>query len=165
MNKYFAGRNATFNDAKAASYGAALEKIQERCKGFLTPEEVVHSAKSKSNPLHNIFNWDDKAAAFNYRKQQARQLLRTIVIRQTINNELVDVPAFSNVVLEVGDKKKPEKIRVYLSEDTIRSSRELHEQTLADAVRRLEFWNNRFGTLKELAEVSAVIQKTLKGYT
>lgn len=159
MKKYFAGKNAPFSDEKADLYGKELEKIQIRNNGIVTPDEVVHTAKSKSNPLHSYFNWDDKNAAHNYRKTQARRLMRVIVVRESIEDDSVEMPAFTSVKVETKTETEVSQVRVYMPESAIRNDVDLHNQVVMDAYKRLMFWKNRFGTLKEMQPVVNAIEQ------
>lgn len=42
------------------------------------PEEIVDAAKHRESPIHDAFEWDDSVAATEYRKEQARELLRAV---------------------------------------------------------------------------------------
>jgi len=159
--KYFSGRNASFGDDKADIYGKALQAIAERNGGNLTAEEVVHSAKLKTNALHDAFDWNDKTAAHEHRKNQARRLMRVIVVREQINGEVIDMPAFTSVKIDVqdADTKEPKQVRVYMPEGVIRNDEYLHQQTISDALRRIKFWRDRYGTLKELRPIMEAIDQ------
>lgn len=64
-------------DPQAA--GDELERIRE-AHGHLTPEIAVGEAERKRSPIHRAFTWDDGEAAHEYRKSEARNLFRSIVI-------------------------------------------------------------------------------------
>ena len=70
-----------------ATLGVEIEEALRRVKkddqdGILTAEAVVEAAKDPESPLHHQFEWDDSAAAHAHRLNQARQLIRTVVIRE-----------------------------------------------------------------------------------
>ena len=50
-----------------------------RDTGVLLPEEVVEAARPKSSPLHSFFTWDNKKAAEERRRDQARELIQQFV--------------------------------------------------------------------------------------
>ena len=64
---------------KPSVVGQAFEKITT-AKGPVTPEAVVNAARPEEAPLHPVFEWDDSVAAENYRKGQARTLIRALVV-------------------------------------------------------------------------------------
>ena len=136
-------------DAQKA--GEELERIRTRHNGRLEPEWVVHEAKAKRNPLHDLFEWDDNVAAQNYRVDQARGVIRSI-----------------DVVVEEVEAPKPVRAfvsvwrgsdRSYTSVSHAMSDPKLRQQVLAEALASLEAWRKRYAELEELADVFAVIDK------
>lgn len=59
--------------------GAELERIREENES-LTASSVVDAARPDDAPLHPAFEWDDSAAAEQYRLQQARTLIRAVQV-------------------------------------------------------------------------------------
>ena len=53
----------------------------------VTPEEVLNIAKNKKTELHKCFEWDDTVAANKYRLVQARQIIQSFVIVNTIDEK------------------------------------------------------------------------------
>ena len=43
-----------------------------------TPEELLRAAAKKNCPIHDLFNWDDKTAAQEYRLVQARCMVNSL---------------------------------------------------------------------------------------
>lgn len=64
--------------------------------GVLTPELVVSEAVNTAHPLHNFFEWDDSAAAVQYRLVQAGSLIRSVKIQieRSVDSGPVSVRAF-----------------------------------------------------------------------
>jgi hypothetical protein len=56
-----------------------LTAMYERL-GELTAESVVAEASRASSPLHRYFEWDDTVAAREYRRVQARALIRRVTV-------------------------------------------------------------------------------------
>lgn len=58
-------------------------KIEEMVNtlGKVAPAQIVEAARDENSPLHGVFEWDDTIAAEEHRLLQARQLIRTIVVR------------------------------------------------------------------------------------
>lgn len=50
-------------------------------RGVLTPEIVVNAAANTAHPLHHFFEWDDNAAAIQYRLIQAGALIRSVKVQ------------------------------------------------------------------------------------
>lgn len=55
-----------------------LKKLTE--EGVLDPENVVEAARNPKSAMHDQFNWDDSEAAHAYRLQQARALIKRVVV-------------------------------------------------------------------------------------
>ena len=61
--------------------GDRLELLRNRNGGELTPDQVVEDAEDPASPLNPLFEWSDTEAAYQYRLQQARQVIRSVVVR------------------------------------------------------------------------------------
>lgn len=73
-----------------------LERIRLKY-GELESKYVVEESKAEDSPLHSIFEWDDTEAAFRYRCEQARQLIKNIEVRTVIRDVSIKVRAIVNV--------------------------------------------------------------------
>lgn len=76
----------------------AIETQQElnriyRRDGVLVPAIVVDEARPDDSPLHQHFTWDDGEAADEWRREQARRLIRTfkIVLDETTPPQPINV--------------------------------------------------------------------------
>lgn len=67
------------NPAEVA--GKVLTQLKESETG-LTPESLVDASRDENAPLHNEFEWDDNIAAEKYRKEQARYIIRHLIIEE-----------------------------------------------------------------------------------
>ena len=47
-----------------------------------TPQQIVDKARDERTELHKCFTWDDAEAAEKYRRDEARHLVRCIVIKR-----------------------------------------------------------------------------------
>jgi hypothetical protein len=56
-----------------------LDLIRQHGAGVLSPADVVEDARNPNSPLHDLFIWDDTAAAHSYRILQAQTIIRTVV--------------------------------------------------------------------------------------
>jgi hypothetical protein len=78
--------------------------------GTLTPQLVVELARDPAHPLHGRFDWDDRSAGEAWRREQARQLIRSVrvVYREADDKEAAkSVRAFHAVRTEVGSVFEP----------------------------------------------------------
>jgi hypothetical protein len=92
-----------FFNADAQKVGEELEKIEVR-----NAETVLEAAKKKKSELHKCFEWDDPTAAEEYRKEQARLVMRMIAVEVRYEDtkgepEMVMVRAFESVQPEDKD--------------------------------------------------------------
>ena len=75
----------------AAVAGAELTRIAHRDGGIL-PRVVVNESEPLDAPLHSAFEWNNDTAAEGYRIEQARRLVRSVVlVPQPERNETAPV--------------------------------------------------------------------------
>lgn len=130
-----------------------LKRIAEAHGGILKPEAVVQAARSKKSPLHKKFCWDDSKAAHEYRIWQARQLIRVVV------EKIEGVEGRHEVFVSLTRDRKDSGYRVMTE---VLNSAQMRAQMLEDAIRELEFFQNKYRRLRELAGVFASIRKVRK---
>ena len=84
--------------------GEALADIRERRGGKLEPQDVVDAARH-DNALHGAFEWDYSVAGEAFRRDQARNLIRSVVI---IIEELdaPEQPAFVHILIVSEDGER-----------------------------------------------------------
>jgi hypothetical protein len=63
-----------------------LEEIRSKT-GTLQPEAVLDAAVDDASVLHRHFEWDDEAAAHEYRLETARKLIRAVVVKRAPGSE------------------------------------------------------------------------------
>jgi len=140
----------------AQSCGDHLEKLEEK-KGVITPEIVLEDARKSSSPLHDGFEWDDSVAAERFRLDQARYILRQIVIvlePATDGRPARTIRGFVNVEVEDGEKT----LKVYTTINHAMSDRELRRQVIARAYKELHQWSERYQKLSEFSAVRKAIR-------
>lgn len=140
--RFQAGAKA--DDANAV--GNRLEELRQKFKGELTPKDVVEDARSHNSPLHTYFEWNDSAAAEQYRLQQARALIRAVVA-VVVNEEepAKRVQAF----VHVPEAGAPHYRRV----DHAMSQERTRDMVLRQAFREFRAWQKRYEDIAELAEL------------
>jgi len=67
-------------DLDPEAVAGELDRIKQRNDGVVEPETVVAEAADPESPLHAGFVWDDTEAARLHRLQQARSLIRSVII-------------------------------------------------------------------------------------
>jgi polynucleotide 5'-kinase involved in rRNA processing len=128
----------------------ALLAIAKR-DGTITPEVVVAEAADQTSPLHRVFEWDDSAAAEQWRLVQARSLMRRYrIVIETSEEETVKVRAFSHT--GTGYQRTDEAMAEPASRDFI----------FAQAVRELAALRRKY---QALVDFDAVIKESAKKRT
>lgn len=95
--------------------------------GAVTPERLVEVSKPKDAPLHNEFEWNNTIAAQKYREEQARQIIKNIVI------------------IEVSeDIEEPKEVKCWVNSDRafVPTDERLHKYVTIDTALSTETWRN-----------------------
>lgn len=97
----------------------------ENERGQITPELVVEAAADPQSPLHKSFTWNDEEAAYSYRLDQARALIRSVEYEITIRRKTVTVGKYVRDVAlpmrEPGYRSIPSVIESGLQEATLQA--------------------------------------------
>ena len=145
---------------KVKRYANELLRLEEAYGRGLRAKEIVDEARAKNSPLHDYFEWDNKAAGEKYRVQQARQLVA--VIRVTvIDDKGREAPARAMVsVIENYDGKKN---HVFASHPKVLNDPDFRSQRIDTAFNELEQWCRRWGhPYKELAPLRRAILEAVQ---
>lgn len=147
---------ARVSGVRAEVAGPALLTIRER-HGTLTPGIVVQEARPPLHPLHRAFEWDNRVAAEEWRKAQARNLIKAIVVIQDDEPEATPIRLFVNIAEEEG--------QFYETVAAAYADRDMRRRVLERAVRDLEAWQRRYDELSELAEVFEAARRVRRRVT
>lgn len=82
--------------------GESLESIRLSNEGRLHVQDVLTEAANPASALHPAFTWDDQEAAESWRTQEARQLIRAVVVAKTEEEE--PTAAFYNIKIGIGEE-------------------------------------------------------------
>ncbi len=134
----------------------AMEEIRAKNKG-LTDDALVLAAKPKSHVLHNFFEWSDDKAAVEYRRMQARQLMRSF---EVVYKEM---PETRVRAYQVQTKSRPGDVQrtVYSTTEEVMNNPESRDRLIASAIKAAMEFRNRFKHLHELEGIIESINKTL----
>lgn len=144
---------AKLDDADAV--GQHLEMLREKSKGELTPHDVIADAKNHNSPLHSFFEWNEGAAAEQWRLQQARGLIRAVVA-VIVDNEQ---PARRmQAFVHVPESGAPH----YRATDVAMSQERTREMILRQAWKEYRAWQKRYEHLEELATLFTSVDKAVK---
>ncbi|MFQ3666657.1 MAG: hypothetical protein SNJ79_11630 [Sphingomonadaceae bacterium] len=125
---------------------AELARLHDEA-GALNPEAVVVAAADPSSPLHDLFEWDDTAAAHQHRLNQARNLIR-VAVRVIPQVNKGPVRAYVSIGTLRGTPTGS-----YLSTVRVLDDEDLRLQALDDALATMKGLHRRYGYLPELAPV------------
>lgn len=155
----------------AQMVGKKLEQLKTEHNDILIPSDIVDDARSKKSILHPIFEWDNNIAAELHRKEQARALMRCLVVvydqDQCNEGKSEDgkkmVRAFIHI--DRSDKDKDQKKSGSLSDpksgyygiEQIIDEADLRKKMIAQALSELISWQNKYRLYKELAELHSCI--------
>lgn len=102
---------------------AELHQLADANGGDLTPDIVLDSARPSDSPLHKHFEWDDSVAAEQYRRNQARTLLRAYRLRIVDSAGERTVRYWTNVIRE--DQHVYKRTQEVVQIETLRQQRRL----------------------------------------
>lgn len=148
--------------ADAQKVGTELEAIYEE-HGKLTPPLIVEDARNPERETHQLIEWDDTTAAHHYRNEQARHIMRNIIIVRSesapepAEEKIIKFRAFENVDVEEGRYFMP--MQVAITRDDARN------YMLQQAMRALMSFRQKYGMISELASVLDAIDDLEKEYT
>lgn len=124
---------------KAQRYGERLWDLSQ--KGMLETQAVVDDARAISSPIHDHFEWDDAIAGEAHRRQQARELIRSI---QFVVEEEIKGPREVNAFFHIETIVDDERVQGYVNYEDIRASEDLRSQVITKARREAHNWRNRY---------------------
>lgn len=134
-----------------------LMKIKDK-NGTISPDQIVDAARRKNNPLHSLFTWDNSAAAAKYRLSEASALLRSIEITYTV------LPNQSRRAFEITQKKRAgDEVSktLYGTAEEASADPDNHAALIAEAIRTLMAWRNRFRYIQDLSKLIEKIDSTI----
>ncbi len=77
--KYLKRKGARIAKSQVKVIAKEVNKLIER-DGVAKAETLVEEAKAKTHPLHDLFEWDDTAAAVKWRVHQARYFIGCVQV-------------------------------------------------------------------------------------
>ena len=139
----------------AQTAGEFISQVEKE-EGVITPSFVVERSRDENSALHPCFEWRDSIAAEEYRKDQARSILRHLVVVTTEQEEGEPVRAFLSV--EVKSAPEEKKQTAYLSTEVIMQDEEYRAYVMKQALGELISFKKKYAKLNELAGVFSAIE-------
>ncbi len=137
-----------------------LESIKRKNKGVLKPNAIVDRAVNADNILHPIFTWDDSEAAVKFRAEQARKLVRSIMVIRKDKKDTVSRPERMYTSVSSSPVKETTN-KVYVGIDEALSDPIMRDEVLSRAIREALAYRKKYAELSELAKVFTAIDETL----
>lgn len=150
--KYKAVAGSQLRNADAQMVGEELARI-ESTKGSLRPEVIVDEARPSRARLHPFLEWRDNVAGEQWRRFQATNLVRAVVVVRDDNPE-ASPPAFVSVRRkgEPGDKRR-NKGREFVSVERALSDADWRDEVLQRMWDEVDSLIRRYGHLREFCEI------------
>lgn len=153
--KEYKFRSGSRLDPKLANEaGKRLAKLNQANKQ-LTADVILRDARTVMSPLHSFFEWDDTAAAEKYRLEQARHLIRSVVVYYSdVPQPKLPARAFVSVQAEEPNESRYVPVHQALSDVDLR------KEVLSIALQEAESWQARHANLDELKDIFDQIEAT-----
>jgi hypothetical protein len=135
-------------DANVA--GREIERVRAEKQGFYQPHDLVVAARPSEAPLHPGFEWDDTTAAEAFRVEQAKYIVRNIVLIEGGHRspDLDGKRAYVSVRIETDEGERNPRytaIQVALEDPRLR------DQMILAAIRDLHAFEAKYSVLSEFA--------------
>ena len=131
-----------------------LERIRGKY-GILLPEDIIEESKDTDSVLHGVFTWDNEVAAIEWRKEQARCLIRNIRVVVTNKEVKTVVRAYVNV------RSSPGEFRSYQPTMEIINNDEAYKDLLEQAKGEMNDFVSKYAQIEELNPVKAEMLKAI----
>lgn len=127
-----------------------LRQIAKKHGGVLQPDDVVSFAQNPRTALHSVFCWNDTEAAKQWRLEQARRMIRVIVVHEPRKGE--DIQAF------VALRSERYNDGGYRYMPTLMTTEDGRMSVLETALWELVAFQKKYKRLKELSNVFEAIE-------
>lgn len=151
--KYSYGTMGGFFKNPPEVAGKVFQQLRESEAG-LTPRSLVEASRDEAAPLHNEFEWDDSVAAEKYREEQARCMIRHLIIERTDIQEVRT--AKDRAFVFTGRKDAG---YVPLAEALV--NKEWRTNLMKAARRDMNYFVSKYERLEELADVIEPMKQIL----
>ncbi len=152
-------KNSSSYPITAQEAGEELLQI-EREEGYIKPEKVVERSRIETAPLHKCFEWNDSIAGEEYRKVQAREIIRRIeIVREEDNSEPVSIRAFWSTQDAPKEEGGNRKTYAYRGIETVINNDDYREYAFTQALRELEAFERKYRYLTEFDGILREVEK------
>jgi len=146
----------------ASTVGSEILRLMRANSQRIWPAALVQAAAQEASPLHDLFTWDNRAAAEAFRLSEARGLLRALVQYVDQGGQPVPTRAFVRVATDdssFADEGAP--LRVYVRVTDAMSDPVLRARVLETAMRELRVWHDRYRRYRRLGRIVTAVGRIL----
>ncbi len=110
----------------------------------ITPDKIIRIARNKKTELHKCFTWDDSEAAHLYRKEQARNIIQSIVIipDTDMDDSIKIIRAYESVTVGKG--------KAYVSIGTVLRNDDWKDELFSDIYSSIEQLIHKIENLEDI---------------
>lgn len=142
----------SLKDLYKADASKCYEEIQQ-IGDEVKPKQVLDKARNPQTELHKCFDWDDTSAAEKYRIEQARHIVRNLIVVHRNVDDTESTPIQFRVMMKNDrsyDSGYKQTIVMVKDEDE-------YKKLLDQAYLELHSFKQKYSCLSELAEILALI--------
>lgn len=136
--------------ADPAQVAGRINELAKSAK--VTARSVLEDGRDPGSPHHNIFEWEDTAAAEKYRLSQAGDIIRSLVIVQMSEREPMKPTRAFVHVMPTGEREAE-----YVDLNRALSDQEMRQQVLQKALDELECWRAIYQSYSEFSPIIQAI--------
>lgn len=154
-------KKPTTNDLRSEQIRAALAAIAAANNNLLNPLHVVAAARDPGSVLHDEFEWDDDAAAENYRLVQAGALIRRVkftLVRQDAQTKQLQIQTTRAFQSRPSQRVKDAG---YEPVEEIMADQEKRNELIDQVLRELKAYRKRYADLMALSGVWQAIDDAI----
>ena len=122
-------------------------------EGAVTPERLVDASKPEDAPLHNEFEWDDNVAAQKFREEQARQIIKNVVVVKVSDETEEPKQIKCWVNSDRAFVPTDERIHKYVALDTALNNINWRDNLIDTAKKDMYAFINKYRRLDELSKI------------
>jgi len=138
--------------ADATAAAAVLNELER--KGELNARSVVEVSRPEDAVLHAEFEWEDEKAAVEYRLNQARKIMQSLIVIPEVENSEQQEPVRAFFKIDAGSS-------AYKSIESIMRTPSQKDMLLKMALKELQAFQQKYKRLEELADVLKSIETAL----
>lgn len=115
-----------------------------------TMHDIVEMARPRGHYMHDMFEWNNSIAGEKYREEQARKIVRLLVVYNDEKQEVTPVRVFYS---------NPDKPKVFTPTTVIIRNEDNYQKLLKTALAELQAFRRKYASLSELSGVFDAIDE------